>query len=72
MMIQNAYISYTIIKVTEALLDGSKEVCMRVNTDRTKCMFMSRHQIAGRNHNIKITNKSFENVAMFLYIWEQY
>jgi hypothetical protein len=29
---------------------------------------MSRHQNAGKNHNIKIGNRSFENVAKFKYL----
>jgi len=29
----------------------------------TKCMFMCLEQNAGQNHNMKITNKSFEYVA---------
>jgi hypothetical protein len=31
-------------------------------------MFLSRHQNAGQNHNIKIGDKSFENVAQFKYL----
>jgi hypothetical protein len=30
-------------------------------------MLLSRHQNAGQNHNIKIANRSFENVAQFRY-----
>jgi hypothetical protein len=30
-------------------------------------MLMSRHQNAGKSHNIKIPNKPFENVAKFKY-----
>jgi hypothetical protein len=30
-------------------------------------MFMSRHQIEGENHSIKIVNRSFENAAKFKY-----
>jgi hypothetical protein len=29
---------------------------------------MSHHQNAGKNHNIKILNRSFENVAQFKYL----
>jgi hypothetical protein len=31
-------------------------------------MFLSRHQNAGQNYNIKIGNRSFENVAQFKYL----
>jgi hypothetical protein len=48
-------------KNTETLIDASKEVGLEVNAEKTKYMFMSRHQNAGQNHNIKI--RSFENVA---------
>jgi len=32
-------------------------------------MFMSRHQNVGQNHNLLITDKSFENVAKFKFFW---
>jgi hypothetical protein len=31
-------------------------------------VLMSHHQNAGKNHNIKIANRSFENVAVFRYL----
>jgi hypothetical protein len=31
-------------------------------------MFTSHHQNGGQNHNLMITNKSFENVAEFIYV----
>jgi hypothetical protein len=37
-------------KNTEDPLDMSKEVGPEVNAEKTKYMFMSRHQIAGQNH----------------------
>jgi hypothetical protein len=52
----------------EALTDASKEADLEVNTDKTKCMSLSRHQNAGQNHYIKTVNRSFENVAQFKYM----
>jgi hypothetical protein len=31
-------------------------------------MLLSRHQNAGQNHDIKIANRSFENLAQFKYL----
>jgi hypothetical protein len=31
-------------------------------------MIMSRHPNSGQNHNIRIVNKSFENLAKFKYL----
>jgi hypothetical protein len=53
---------------TEALIDGSKEDGLEVNTENLSYMLTYRHQNAGQNHNIKIHNRSFENVAKFRYV----
>jgi hypothetical protein len=58
----------TLRKNTKALIDASKEVGLEVNTAKTEHMFMSRHQNAGQNHNIKISDRFFENVAQFKYL----
>jgi hypothetical protein len=50
-------------KNAQTLIEASKEVGLEVNTEKTKYMLMSRHQNAGTNHDIKIANRSFENVA---------
>jgi hypothetical protein len=34
----------TIKKNTEVLLDASKEICLEIKSEKTKYMFMSRHQ----------------------------
>jgi hypothetical protein len=39
-----------------------------VNAGKTKCMLLYRHQNAGQNHDVKIANRSFENVAQFRYM----
>jgi hypothetical protein len=52
----------------QKLIDASKEVGLEVNAEKTKCMLLSHHQNAGQSHNIKMANRSFENVAQFKYL----
>jgi hypothetical protein len=49
----------------ETLIGTSKEVGLEVNAEKTKYMLLSRHQNAGQNYNVKIHDRSFENVAVF-------
>jgi hypothetical protein len=58
----------TIKKNTETLLDASKEVGLEVNSEKTKCMLVSRSQKIGQKHSIKIANRSFEDVVKFKYL----
>jgi hypothetical protein len=58
----------TIKKNTETLIDASKEVGLEINIDKTKCVLLSRHQNVGQNRDIKIANRSFENVSQFKYL----
>jgi hypothetical protein len=53
---------------TETFIDASKEVGLEVNAEKSKHMLLSLHQNAGRNHNIKTDNRSFENVSQFKYL----
>jgi hypothetical protein len=55
-------------KNAEALLYASKEIGLEVNSEKTKYMFMSRHQTAGHSNYIRVANKSFEKVAKFKYL----
>jgi len=55
------------LKNTEAGVFASKEMGLEVNADKTKCIFMSRDQNAGRSHNVKTEGKSFERVEKFKY-----
>jgi hypothetical protein len=57
----------TIKKKTETLFDASKEVDLEVNAEKTKYVLLFRNQNAGQSHDIKIANRSFENVAQFKY-----
>jgi hypothetical protein len=43
-------------------------VGLEVNSEKTKYMFMSRHQTAGQSNYIRVANKSFEKVAKFKYL----
>jgi hypothetical protein len=47
----------------ETLIDASKEVGIEIIVEKTKCMLLSRHQNVGQNQDIKIANRSFENVS---------
>jgi hypothetical protein len=58
----------SIKKITDILLDASKEVDLEVNAEKTKYLFSSHHQTTGPNHYVKVANKSFENVAEFKYL----
>jgi len=60
--------AHTIQKNTEALEVASKETGLEANADRTKYMVMSRDHNAGRSHNIKIDNSSFERVEELKYL----
>jgi len=47
---------------------ASKEIGLDVNADKTKYLVMSRDKIAGRNHNKKTDNRSFEMVDEFKHL----
>jgi hypothetical protein len=51
---------YTIKKNIKALVVASKESGLQVNAEETKYMVMSCDQHAGKDHNTKVGNKSFE------------
>jgi hypothetical protein len=58
----------TIKRNTETLIDAGKEVGLEANAEKTPYILLSRHQNAGQNHDIKIANRSFENVAQLKYL----
>jgi len=59
---------HTIKENAEALIVVSKEIRLEVNADKTKYMVMSPDQNAGRSHNMKTDNLSFERVEEFKYL----
>jgi hypothetical protein len=58
----------TINRNTETLTDASKEVGLEVNVEKAKYMLVSRDQNAGQIWDIKIANRSFENVSQFKHL----
>jgi hypothetical protein len=57
----------TINKITETLIDASKEVGLEINVEKTKYMLLSHHQNVGRNRDIKVANSSFGNVSVQIF-----
>jgi hypothetical protein len=55
----------TIKKNTETLIDASKEVGLEVKVEKT--LLVSRDQNADQNRDIKIANRSSEQVSQFKY-----
>jgi hypothetical protein len=55
-------------KYAETLAVASKEIGLEANADKAKYMVKSRYQNAGRSHNIKIHNTSFERLHEFNYL----
>jgi hypothetical protein len=49
-------------------LDACKEIALKVNAEKTKYIFVSRHKNAGQNRNLMIPNKSFENLEKLEYL----
>jgi hypothetical protein len=58
----------TINKNTKTLNDASKEVGLEVNVEKPKYMFVPQDQNAGQNWDVKVGNRSFENVSQFKYL----
>jgi hypothetical protein len=54
-------------KNTETLIDSSKNVRLEVNVEKTLRLYMllSRHQNAGQNHYMMVSNRCHDNVAQF-------
>jgi hypothetical protein len=58
----------TIKNNTETLIDASKETGLEEIAEETRYMLLSRYQNSGRNHDIMIATRSFENVEQFRYL----
>jgi hypothetical protein len=58
----------TIKRNIETLIYASKEVGLEINVEKTKYMLLSLHQNVVQNRNIKIANRSLENVSKFKYL----
>jgi site-specific DNA-adenine methylase len=58
----------TIKKNKAALTDASMGVDLVVNTEKTKYMWLSRHQNAGQNHYVKVANRSLKYLKEFEYL----
>jgi hypothetical protein len=56
------------MKNRETLIDARKEVGLEINVEKTKYMLLSRQQNVGQHRDIKIANRSFENVSQFKYL----
>jgi hypothetical protein len=56
------------IKKIQTLIDASKEIGLEVNIEKIKYMLVSWDQNAGQNQEIKIGNRSYENVSQFKYL----
>ena len=59
---------HTLKRNTEAAVFASKETGLEVNANITKYTVRSRDQNAGRSHNIKTRNISFEKAEQFKYL----
>jgi hypothetical protein len=55
----------SIKKNTETVIDAIKEVGLEINIERTKYMLLSCQQNVGENQDIRIANRSSENVSQF-------
>jgi hypothetical protein len=53
---------------TETLINASKEGGLKMYVEKTKYMLLYRDQNAGQHRDMKIANRSFENISQFIYL----
>ena len=53
---------HTLKENAETLVAVTRQIGLEVSADKTKYMVMSREKNAGRNHNVRIDNNTFERV----------
>jgi hypothetical protein len=58
----------SINKNTETLIDASKEGGLEVNIEKTKYMLVSCYRNVDQNRDMKVGNRSLENVSQFKYL----
>ena len=58
----------TVRENTEIFMKANKDICLEVNSEKTKYMVTSRHQNLVHNRNIVIGNLSLENVEKFRFL----
>jgi hypothetical protein len=58
----------TVNKNTKTLIDANKEVGREVNIEKTKYILVSHYQNGDKNRDIKIANRSLENVSQFKHL----
>jgi hypothetical protein len=56
---------HSIKKNAEGSVVASKEIGLEVNAEKAKYMVMPRDQNAGKSHNIKLGENSFETVQIY-------
>jgi hypothetical protein len=55
----------TIKRNRETSTDASKEVGLEINLEKTKYMLVSHHWNAEQGHDLKVANRSYDNVVQF-------
>jgi hypothetical protein len=55
-------------KSVESFIDAGTKVGLELNSNKFKYILKSRHQNAGQNHDIKISDVTFENGTQFKYL----